>query len=41
MLDELPRKSGSRYSNQLQELMAEEQRCADVANGDTVWEIDF
>ena len=42
MLDELRAKIWIRYSNQLQELMAEEQRCADVANGDTgSWEIDF
>jgi hypothetical protein len=42
MLDELRAKIWSRYSNQLQELMAEEQRCADVENGDTgSSEIDF
>ena len=42
MLDELRAKIWIRYSNQLQELMAEEQRCADVENGDAgSWEIDF
>jgi hypothetical protein len=42
MLDELRAKIWIRYSNQLQELMAEEQRCADVENGDAgSWDIDF
>jgi hypothetical protein len=35
MLDELREKIWTRYSCQLQDLLAEEQRCADVGNGHT------
>ena len=42
MLDELRQKIWARYSCQLQDLLAEEQRCADVHDGDAgPWNIDF
>ena len=42
MLDELREKIWARYSCQLQDLLAEEQRCAGVDDGDTgSWNIDF
>ncbi len=42
MLDELREKIWARYSCQLQDLLAEQQRCAGVDDGDTgSWTIDF
>ena len=42
MLDELRGKIWDRYSCQLQDLLAEEQRCADVDDSDAdTWTIDF
>jgi hypothetical protein len=42
MLDELHEKIWARYSCQLQDLLAEQQRCAGVDDGDTgSWTIDF
>jgi hypothetical protein len=42
MLDELREKVWTRYSCQLQELLAEERRCAAVDNGGAdSWTIDF
>jgi hypothetical protein len=42
MLDELREKIWARYSCQLQDLLAEERRCAAVDNGDAdSWTIDF
>ena len=42
MLDEMREKIWARYSCQLQDLLAEEQRCADVDDGDAgSWNIDF
>ena len=42
MLDQLREKIWIRYSSQLQDLLAEEQRCADVDDSDAgCWTIDF
>ena len=42
MLDQLREKIWIRYSSQLQDLLAEEQRCADVDDRDAgCWTIDF
>jgi hypothetical protein len=42
LLDEMREKIWARYSFQLQELLAEEQRCADVDDGAAdSWNIDF
>jgi hypothetical protein len=42
LLDEMSEKIWARYSFQLQELLAEEQRCADVDDGAAhSWNIDF
>jgi hypothetical protein len=42
MLDELREKIWVRYSRQLQDLLAEERRCAAVDNSDAdSWTIDF
>jgi hypothetical protein len=42
MLDALREKIWARYSCQLQDLLAEEQRCGGAADGDAVsWNIDF
>jgi hypothetical protein len=42
MLDELRKKIWARYSCQLQDLLAEEQPCPDLDNGDPAsWNIDF
>ena len=42
MLDELREKIWARYSCQLQDLLAEEQPCPDLDNGDPAsWNIDF
>ncbi len=42
LLDKLREKIWIRYGSQMQELMAEEQRCADAHHGDAgPWTIDF
>ena len=42
ILDQMREKIWIRYSSQMQKLMAEGQRCADVHDGDTgSWNIDF
>jgi hypothetical protein len=42
MLDELREKIWARYRCQLQDLLAEAQRCADIHDGDVgSWNIDF
>jgi hypothetical protein len=42
LLDKMCEKIWARYSFQLQDLLAEEQRCADVGKGDAgSWIIDF
>jgi hypothetical protein len=42
VLDQLREKIWARYSGQLQDLLAEEQRCASVDDGNAgSWDIDF
>jgi hypothetical protein len=42
ILDQMRKKIWLRYSSQLQDLLAEEQRCAGIDDGDAdSWTIDF
>ena len=42
LLDQMRQKIWARYGGQLQELLAEEQRCAGIDDGDAgPWTIDF